>query len=137
MPTNPKTPQQMYDEITSAFAQAELVGNALQMALERKVEACNALADDRQSGSEFMRLEYAGEQDGTGRWHFSVKGKLQRADIEVNPKPGRIAFAMFDEHGERKGAVQLLKIENPAADLPDYLAASVVESVIEGAEFKA
>ena len=127
----------MYDEITSAFAQAELVGNALQDRLERKVQECNQLAANGQGGGEFMKLEYAGEQDATGRWHFSIKGKLQRADIEVNPKPGRIGFAMFDEHGERKGPVQLLKIENPAGDLPEYLAAAVVQSVIEGGDFRA
>jgi hypothetical protein len=137
MATKPKPPQQMYEEITAAFAQAELVGDAMQDHLERKVQECNQLAAKGQGGSEFMKLEYAGEKDATGRWHFSVKGKLQRMDVEVNPKPGRIGFTVFDEHGERKGAVQLLKIDKPAGDLPEYLAASVVESVIEGCDFKA
>ncbi len=58
MANTPKTPQELYDEITSAFAQAELVGNELQSQL-------------------------------------------------------------------------------PAADLPEYLAASVIESVIEATDFRA
>jgi hypothetical protein len=137
MATTPKTPQELYDEITSAFAQAELVGNELQSQLQRKVAECNALAASGQGGSGFMALEYKGESDAAGHWKFGVKGRLQSAEMEVNPKPGRIAFAMKDEKGQPKGPTQLLKIEQPAADLPEYLAASVIQSVIEATEFNA
>ncbi len=137
MAPTPKTPQQMYDEITAAYAQAEAVGNELQVQLEKKVAECNTLATKGAPGGEFMALAYGGEKDSAGHWKFGVKGRLQNAEMEVNPKPGRIAFTMTDEKGQPKGATQLLKIEKPAADLPEYLAASVIESVIEATEFKA
>lgn len=137
MATTPKTPQQIFDEITVAYAQAETVGNELQAQLEKKVAECNALAAKGDAGGDFMALEYGAETDAAGRRKFGVKGKLQSAEMEVNPKPGRIAFTMTDEKGQPKGATQLLKIEKPAADLPEYLAASVIESVIEATEFKA
>lgn len=137
MANTPNTVRQIYDEVTSAYAQAELVGDQMQRELGKKVAECNALAASGQSGSDFMALEFAGEKDTAGQWKFSVRGKLQSADVEVNPKPGRIAFSMKDEKGTPKGATELIIIQNPAPDLAEYLAASVIQSVIEATEFKA